>query len=149
MKETMRFCRSCMSTLELAWSAKAISCEVVEGSCEGCGHAIGTNDIRIDKLGVIPDIFHESWLFKTQDVERVVARFGMKLGEGHLFPYPREKALLVFDGLPCSLCARPLPPRPELYVCPKHKMGGWCFSEEDARRMIELREQVNTKGGNT
>lgn len=28
----------------------------------------------------------------------------------------------------CDLCELPLPEEPELYVCPGHKLGGWCFT---------------------
>jgi hypothetical protein len=50
------------------------------------------------------------------------------------FLRPREQCPDLKGGQPCFLCGMPIPDKPELFICPKHSRGGWCFDEERARR---------------
>jgi hypothetical protein len=48
-------------------------------------------------------------------------------------PLPREN--FTFEGgEPCFACGLPIPPKPYMFVCPKHRVGGWCFTQADYDR---------------
>lgn len=43
---------------------------------------------------------------------------------------------------PCSLCGMPVPEMAELFVCPRHQGGGWCYSHEVSGRREREKQAV-------